>query len=57
MKTKSMNKHSNLDINECRGVTCQNEGRCWNQLGYFYCQCPLGFGGRFCENGESLYIT
>ena len=45
------------DVNEClTGDVCKNGGTCFNLVGSFYCQCPNGFDGETCENGEFLKL-
>uniref|UniRef100_A0A667YJH3 Cadherin EGF LAG seven-pass G-type receptor 2 n=1 Tax=Myripristis murdjan TaxID=586833 RepID=A0A667YJH3_9TELE len=33
----------------CSGVLCHSGGVCVNRWGSYSCDCPLGFGGRTCE--------
>ncbi|XP_048195279.1 cadherin EGF LAG seven-pass G-type receptor 1 [Perognathus longimembris pacificus] len=49
--------------NFCDGTSCQNGGTCVNRWDTYLCECPLGFGGKNCEqamphaqrfSGESL---
>ncbi|MGH0155443.1 UNVERIFIED_CONTAM: hypothetical protein FKN15_062826 [Acipenser sinensis] len=36
----------------CTSNTCMNGGTCANKWSSFSCECPLGFGGKNCEQGE-----
>ncbi|XP_035829407.1 protein jagged-1 [Aplysia californica] len=40
----------NKNINDCRGVLCQNGGTCNDRLNSFTCTCAAGFEGRLCEH-------
>ncbi|XP_043932407.1 cadherin EGF LAG seven-pass G-type receptor 2 isoform X2 [Protopterus annectens] len=40
--------------NFCESNTCVNGGTCVNQWDSFSCECPLGFGGRNCEQVMAL---
>lgn len=37
------------NIDDCKGVTCENGGRCEDLVGNFTCNCSVGFTGRHCE--------
>ena len=40
------------DIDDCAGVTCQNNGTCQDGVNMFSCICEPGFEGEFCETGQ-----
>ncbi|XP_072003202.1 cadherin EGF LAG seven-pass G-type receptor 1 isoform X3 [Engystomops pustulosus] len=35
--------------NFCDGNVCQNQGNCVNKWNTYYCDCPLHYGGKNCE--------
>ncbi|ELU08766.1 hypothetical protein CAPTEDRAFT_228894 [Capitella teleta] len=37
------------DYDDCRGVNCENGGTCFEGINYFFCLCPDGFAGRYCQ--------
>lgn len=37
------------NINDCKDVTCQNNGVCVDKNNDFECKCPPGFSGKHCE--------
>ena len=39
--------------NFCDGTWCQNGGTCVSGWNTYLCECPLRFGGKNCEQGES----
>ncbi|XP_071133712.1 cartilage matrix protein-like [Mytilus edulis] len=41
--------HCEIDINECEGVTCLNQGTCVDHVGYFICNCRQFYEGTYCE--------
>ena len=45
-----------LDLDECTMLAepCPYGGKCTNILQSYYCICPLGRTGRFCEKGKDL---
>ena len=45
-----------IDINECDSDPCQNNGKCKNTLGSYYCVCPHGFLGTNCGSGNSTIV-
>ena len=44
------------DVDECIGVTCQNDGTCVDGLAEYTCACAAGYGGDHCEIGISLSL-
>ena len=42
-----------LDVKECSMAdnVCQNGGTCDERLGYYICNCQLGFAGKNCTKG------
>ena len=42
-----------LDVKECSMAdnVCQNGGTCDETLGYYICNCQLGFAGKNCTKG------
>ena len=38
-----------LDIDECKGVTCQNNGTCKDGDNSYTCECATGYEGVHCE--------
>ena len=50
-----------LDVKECSMAdnVCQNGGTCDERMGYYICNCRLGFAGKNCTKGmaESFYIN
>lgn len=38
-----------ININDCVGITCQNQGTCVDGINHFSCQCLASYGGEFCE--------
>ena len=36
-----------------RNNPCQNGGECVQRAGTTACNCPLGFGGNYCQQGTS----
>lgn len=40
----------------CKSNPCQNGGTCRVGWETFLCDCPLGYGGKDCSNGERLYM-
>lgn len=43
--------------NFCDGAWCQNGGACVSRWNTYLCECPLGFGGKNCEQGEGLALS
>ncbi|CAC5419921.1 unnamed protein product [Mytilus coruscus] len=39
-----------VDINECLGITCLNNGSCVYVAGSYSCQCNQGFSGDVCQS-------
>ncbi|KAK3087264.1 hypothetical protein FSP39_003817 [Pinctada imbricata] len=48
---------STADINECDSNPCHNGARCNDEINAFYCECPLGYSGQFCEQNIDDCIT
>jgi len=42
-----------LDIDECAGDPCENEGTCVDGVNEYVCQCKLGYNGTNCTTGKS----
>lgn len=40
-----------VDINECAGDPCENDGTCNDIINGYYCTCVNGFTGLSCETG------
>lgn len=40
-----------VDINECAGDPCENDGTCNDIINGYYCTCVKGFTGLSCETG------
>lgn len=40
-----------VDINECAGDPCKNDGTCNDIINGYYCTCVNGFTGLSCETG------
>lgn len=40
-----------VDINECAGDPCENDGTCNDIINGYYCTCVNGFTGLICETG------
>ena len=38
-----------LEINECLAISCQNNGRCVDEVNDFSCDCLPGYTGSLCE--------
>ena len=38
-----------INIDDCKGVICENGGNCVDLLQNWICECPQGVSGRFCE--------
>ena len=36
-------------INECESNPCQNKAKCYDLIGGYYCQCPIGYTGPDCN--------
>ena len=43
------------EIDECQSSPCMHCGVCTDGLGYFSCQCLLGYTGMTCETGMSVH--
>ena len=43
-----------VNIDDCVNVTCQNNGRCIDEVNDYYCQCPVTHKGEHCEKSELL---
>ena len=41
------------NITACLSDPCQNQGKCLVRGSGFVCQCPRGWGGRFCEQDSN----
>lgn len=41
----------------CKSNPCQNGGTCRVGWETFFCDCPLGYGGKDCSHGERLYLN
>ena len=41
----------NTDIDECESSPCQYNGTCHDEVGYFACDCVLGYTGDQCQTG------
>ena len=39
-----------VDIGDCPACSCANGGDCFVGNGSYYCNCPLGYTGLFCES-------
>ena len=39
-----------VDIGNCPACSCDNGGDCVEDSGLYYCNCPLGYTGLFCES-------
>lgn len=46
------NRSKLIFITDCANVTCQNGGKCVNQMSTFSCTCVHGFSGKYCEQGK-----
>lgn len=40
-----------LDIDNCIGIDCLNDGSCLDFPEYYICKCAQGFEGNHCEAG------
>ena len=40
------------DIDECRGIQCQNDGTCRAGVNEYTCECVPGYTGVNCDTGE-----
>ncbi|WAR18539.1 EYS-like protein, partial [Mya arenaria] len=40
------------EINECESSPCRNGGVCLDRVNSFTCNCPLGFAGVDCSDGN-----
>ena len=36
-------------------MTCQNGGKCEDQVGGFKCKCAAGYEGTLCDGGKDFY--
>ncbi|CDQ84683.1 unnamed protein product [Oncorhynchus mykiss] len=43
--------------NFCTKDLCQNRGVCVNKWNTYSCDCPLGYGGKNCEQGEGVCVA
>ena len=43
--------HSFLDIDECEGRNCSEQGECQDGIDDYTCNCNNGFTGKDCETG------
>jgi len=41
-----------IDIDDCNGISCQNNGTCIDEFNAYHCSCSVGFVGNFCEIGK-----
>ena len=44
-----------LDTDDCADVTCQNGGKCEDQVGGFKCKCAAGYEGTLCDGSKNFY--
>ncbi|CAC5419922.1 Fibrillin-1 [Mytilus coruscus] len=56
---ETMVLHALVDINDCVGVRCLNDGSCLDFPGLYTCKCKQGFEGKHCETDidECLYLN
>lgn len=40
-----------IDIHDCVGIECLNDGSCLDHPGSYTCKCKQGFEGKHCETG------
>lgn len=40
-----------VDVNECLKFPC-GQGTCHNEDGYYWCECPSGLTGIYCEESK-----
>lgn len=45
-----------VDVNECLKSPC-GQGTCHNEDGYYWCECPSGLTGTYCEPGQFIEIA
>ena len=41
------------NITACSSDPCRNQGKCIVRGSSFVCQCPRGWGGRYCEQDSN----
>ena len=41
-----------IDVEECLENPCDNGATCIEQLGFYECDCPLGWQGTHCNVGK-----
>ena len=46
-----------MDINECASEPCQNDAACFDDIGFYICECIHGFSGSLCESKVLGHIS
>ena len=44
-----------LDVDECSGSPCSNDGVCYNSPGSYFCDCRQGFTDDHCNTGDKQF--
>ena len=44
-----------LDIDDCAGKPCLNEGKCVDEVNSYRCDCKSGFEGKSCEISKLMH--